>query len=176
MTPGDVFLGQFPFGNVAGMKLRPVLLVSDVVGPASEVLVASISSVLPAVMLSTDILLNPSHERNRSTNLKVTSVLRLHKLATIHKSSLVRRLGELSPEALEEEKVPATKSGQPARPADGGGPRRLPLAPTTGSQRKKRCQPPNLGKIPAILKKPTPKKVAGTFSSFPRHSAERLLA
>jgi hypothetical protein len=47
-----------------------VLLVSDVVGPASEVSVASISSVLPAAMLSTDILLNPSHERDRSTNLK----------------------------------------------------------------------------------------------------------
>ena len=102
MTPGDIFLGQFPFGDVAGMKLRPVLLVSDVVGPASEVLVASISSVLPAAMLSTDILLNPSHERDRSTNLKVTSVLRLHKLATIHKSSLVRRLGELSPEGLDD--------------------------------------------------------------------------
>jgi hypothetical protein len=70
MTPGDIFLRQFPFGDVAGMKLRPVLLVSDVVGPASEVLVASISSVLPAAMLSTDILLNPSHERDRSTNLK----------------------------------------------------------------------------------------------------------
>jgi len=97
MTPGDIFLGQFPFGDVAGMKLRPVLLVSDVVGPASEVLVAYISA-----MLSTDILLNPSHERDRSTNLKVISVLRLHKLATIHKSSLVRRLGELSPDGLDD--------------------------------------------------------------------------
>jgi len=99
MTPGDIYLGQFPFGDLAGMKLRPVLLVSDVVGPASEVLVAYISSVLPAEMLSTDILLNPSHERDRSTHLKVISVLRLHKLATIHKTSLVRRLGALSPES-----------------------------------------------------------------------------
>jgi mRNA interferase MazF len=98
MKPSEIYLGRFPFGDVAGMKLRPVLVLSEVVGPASEVLVAYASSVLPEVTLPTDIVLDPMLPRDRATNLKVLSVLRLHKLATIHKASLVRHLGSLSPE------------------------------------------------------------------------------
>ena len=32
MKPGEIYLGQFPFGDVAGMKLRPVLVLSDAIG------------------------------------------------------------------------------------------------------------------------------------------------
>ena len=96
--------GNFPFGDVAGMKLRPVLVLSDAIGPAAEVLVAYISSVMPSQMLPTDILLDPTLDRDRETNLKATSMLRLHKLATIHRTSLVRRLGALAPEILAQAK------------------------------------------------------------------------
>ena len=98
MKPGEIYLGRFPFGDIAGMKLRPVLIVSPPVGSAHEVLVAYISSVMPAEPFTTDILLDPFSERDRGTNLKSSSVLRLHKLATLHGTSLVRRLGALSPE------------------------------------------------------------------------------
>lgn len=98
MKPGEIYLGRFPFGDVAGMKLRPVLVLSDVVGEPAEVLVAYVSSVLPATPLPTDIIVDPTLLRDRSTNLKTLSVLRLHKLVTIHRASLVRHLGNLSPE------------------------------------------------------------------------------
>lgn len=98
MKPGEIYLGRFPFGDIAGMKLRPVLTLSAPIGAAHEVLVAYISSVMPAELLPTDILLDPASDRDRATNLKACSVLRLHKLATLHGSSLVRRLGELSPD------------------------------------------------------------------------------
>ena len=78
MKPSEIYLGRLPFGDVAGMKLRPVLVLSEVVGPASEVLVAYVSSVLPEVTLPTDIVLDPMLPRDRATNLKVLSVLRLH--------------------------------------------------------------------------------------------------
>ena len=39
----------------------------------------------------------PFGDADRDTNLKVRSVVRLHKLATIHRSSLVRFLGRMSP-------------------------------------------------------------------------------
>ncbi len=51
MQPGEIFLAQFPFGDVAGMKLRPVLLLTGQVGPVPEVLVAYISSVMPTQLL-----------------------------------------------------------------------------------------------------------------------------
>ena len=96
MQRGEIYLASFPFGNVPGMKLRPVLLLTGPVGPVPEVLTAYISSVIPSTLLPTDILLDPSQPNHQVTNLKVLSVLRLHKLATIHTSSVQRFLGKLS--------------------------------------------------------------------------------
>ncbi len=99
MNPDEVYLASFPFGGSAGMKLRPVLLLTAPVGSVPEVLVAYISSVLPSALLPSDIVLDPATAEHSSTNLKTRSVLRLHKLATIHTRSVVRRLGDLSPVA-----------------------------------------------------------------------------
>ncbi len=90
MQPGEIYLAKLPFGNVPGMKLHPVLLLTAPVGLVPEVLVAYISSVVPAHLLPTDLLIDPAAPEHRSTHLKTTSVLRLHKLATIHCSSLAR--------------------------------------------------------------------------------------
>lgn len=97
MRPADLYLAQFPFGDVAGMKLRPVLLLTAPIGPVPEILVAYISSVVPPSRLPSDLLLDPSQPDMHSSRLKTSSVLRLHKLATIHVSSLVRFLGTVSP-------------------------------------------------------------------------------
>lgn len=78
------------------MKLRPVLLLTGPVGIVPEVLVAYISSVVPSALLPTDIILDPTTAEHAATMLKTKSVLRLHKLATIHARSVVRRLGTLS--------------------------------------------------------------------------------
>ena len=75
------------------MKIHPVLLLTDPVGLVPEILVAYISSVIPTRFLPTDLLLDPSIPEFHSTNLKIPSALRLHKLATIHCSSLARYLG-----------------------------------------------------------------------------------
>lgn len=84
------------------MKLRPVLLLTGPIGSVPEVLVAYISSVIPPTCLPTDVLLDPGLAEHASTNLKTRSVLRLHKLATIHSRSVVRQLGILSSETTTE--------------------------------------------------------------------------
>ena len=71
MQPGEIYLARFPFGDVPGMKL------------------------LPAQPLPSDLILDPTQPAFQTTNLKVPSALRLHKLATIHSSSLARQLGVL---------------------------------------------------------------------------------
>jgi len=101
MRPGDIYLAQFPFGDIPGMKLRPVLLLTGTLGSVPEVLVAYISSVVPAQLLPSDMLLDPGKPEFRSTHLKVISALRMHKLATIHGSSLARYLGAIEPSAQE---------------------------------------------------------------------------
>jgi hypothetical protein len=96
IQPDEVYLASFPFGDAAGMKLRPVLTLTGPIGPVPEVVVAYISSVIRSSLLATDIVLDPSSADVRSLRLKTKSVLRRHKLATIHASVIVRRLGRLS--------------------------------------------------------------------------------
>jgi len=102
MSPDEIYLASFPFGGSAGRKLRPVLLLTGPVGTVPEVLVAYISSVIPPGLLPSDVVLNPNLAACASTNLKTTSVVRLHKLATIHGRSVVRRLGALSADTAAE--------------------------------------------------------------------------
>src|SRR5712691_2900147 len=96
MQRDEIYLASFPFGDVPGMKLRPVLLLTNPVGPAAKVLVAYISSVVPSTLLPSDIVLDPQVPESQVTNLKTTSVLRLHKLATIHATSVRRYLGRIT--------------------------------------------------------------------------------
>lgn len=96
MAPSDIYLAHFPFGGSPGMKPRPVLLLTGPVGTVPELLVAYISSVVPATPLPSDIILDPSQPEHAATRLKMVSVLRLHKLATLHQRSIVRYLGKLS--------------------------------------------------------------------------------
>jgi mRNA interferase MazF len=95
MRSSEICLASFPFGDIARMKLRPVLVLAGPIGPIPEVLVAYISSVLPPALMHSDLVLDPSRPECRATGLRTASVLRLHKLATIHGSMIVRRLGVL---------------------------------------------------------------------------------
>src|SRR5947209_20190505 len=84
MNRGDVYLGKFPLGGTVGVKVRPILLLTAPVGPVPELLTAYISSVIPNPLLPSDLLLDPGSPIHQGTNLKVVSVVRLHKLATLH--------------------------------------------------------------------------------------------
>lgn len=95
MNRDEIHLASFPFGGSAAVKLRPVLLLTGPVGSVPEVLVAYISAVVPSALLPTDIVLDPVTAQHASTMLKTRSVLRLHKLATLHTRNVVRRLGAL---------------------------------------------------------------------------------
>jgi mRNA interferase MazF len=104
IQPDEIYLSNFPFGDTAGMKLRPVLCLTGPIGTAPEVLVAYISSIIPQQLLHSDIILDPSDPQHTSTHLKTRSVLRLHKLATVHQTSITRRLGTISLPTSEEVK------------------------------------------------------------------------
>ena len=70
MNPDEIYLANFPFGGSAGMKLRPVLLLTCPVGDVPEVLVAYISSVMPSMLLPSDLVLDPATTDHLATNLK----------------------------------------------------------------------------------------------------------
>src|SRR5713226_5052052 len=84
MFRGEICLADFPMGGRGGSKIRPVLLLTDPVGSVPELLTAYISSIIPSVWLASDVILDPALAEHASTKLKTVSVVRLHKLATVH--------------------------------------------------------------------------------------------
>jgi mRNA-degrading endonuclease toxin of MazEF toxin-antitoxin module len=96
MAPGELYFAKFPFGGTVGAKFRPVLALTDYVGPVPKVLVAYVTSIVPTTPLPTDITIDPADPENAAIKLKLMSIVRLHKLATIHKSDFGRILGKVS--------------------------------------------------------------------------------
>jgi mRNA interferase MazF len=84
---GDVLLLEFPFTSEAGLKRRPAVVILDA-GDA-DVVVARITTQPYATGFDVAI-------RNwQGVGLLAPSVIRLHKLATIEKALVQRRLGRL---------------------------------------------------------------------------------
>jgi mRNA interferase MazF len=93
---GDIVLGPFPFTDLSGQKLRPATIISpEPVG--EDVLLAFISSVTPAAPGPTEYVLETTQPAFASTGLKGPSVFKMGKLATLHRSLILRRLGQATP-------------------------------------------------------------------------------
>jgi mRNA interferase MazF len=94
---GAVVLTRFPFTDLAGASLRPAVVVSQ--GQIGQDLVlAAISSVMRGALAATDCAVETTHPEFALTGLRVTSVIRTHKLVAVERSVIVRRLGRLGPE------------------------------------------------------------------------------
>jgi mRNA interferase MazF len=93
---GDIVLVPFPFTDLSGQKLRPAIIVSpDPVG--EDVLLAFISSVKPVEPDPTEYILETTPPAFASAGLKIASVFKMGKLATLHHSLILRRLGQVIP-------------------------------------------------------------------------------
>jgi mRNA interferase MazF len=97
LVRGDVVLTRFPFTDLTGASLRPALVVSrGEIG--QDVVLAAISSVVRDAIVPTDCIVEPTHPEFAWTGLRVRSVFRLHKLATVERATIVRRLGRIGPQ------------------------------------------------------------------------------
>src|SRR5213592_3682371 len=86
---GDIVLVSFPFSDLSGRKMRPAVIVSaDPQG--SELIVAFITSVLTnRSPRGAEVELLRSDPEFRVTGLKADSLIRLDKLVTLERFSLV---------------------------------------------------------------------------------------
>jgi mRNA interferase MazF len=92
MTKGDIVLVPFPFTDLSGIKNRPaVVLVSN----EMDVVVAFVTT-QTKWQEKWDVIIEPTI----SNGLKISSLLRLSKLATLDKTLVIGRLGSLSAEDL----------------------------------------------------------------------------
>lgn len=97
MIKGKVVLVPFPFDDLSAAKVRPAVCLTNPVGPHRHVILAFISSRIPADLVETDVVLDASQPDFVTTGLRVSSTLRLHRLMTVSTSLILRELGELSP-------------------------------------------------------------------------------
>jgi mRNA interferase MazF len=97
-----VVLVLFPFDDFSGTKVRPAVCLTGPIGPHRHVILAFISSRVPADLLETDFILDSTQADFAATSLRVSSALRLHRLMTVPIPFLQRDLGELSPRMQDE--------------------------------------------------------------------------
>lgn len=83
----------FPFDDFPGSKLRPILCLTDPVGENFHVVGAFISTQIPVLPESFDILIDPAEPQWNGTGLKSRSILRLHRLTTFDVSIARKTLG-----------------------------------------------------------------------------------
>ena len=97
MTRFKIVLVPFPFDDLSDAKVRPAVCLTDPVGTHQHVVLAFISSRVPAELAETDLRLDTSTAGFDKTGLRFASTLHLNRLMTVSTSLIKRELGELPP-------------------------------------------------------------------------------
>lgn len=97
---GQIVLTPFPYTDLSGAKLRPVLMLRQASSQFDDWLVCMVSSQLRQADENLDEIMLSSDADFVAAGLKVPSVLRLSRLAVLDSSLLVGSLGTISDERL----------------------------------------------------------------------------
>ena len=97
---GTVILVPFPFTELSSQKVRPALILSRGATVSGDIIVAFISSVLTRPNHRTHVLVRMGTDAFERTGLKVSSVIRCDKLATLDRRIVLGELGALPPSFL----------------------------------------------------------------------------
>ena len=89
---GKIVLMPFPFTDLTATKLRPALVLYE---GDRDIILAFISSKIQAGAGSAGVMVTNSHAGFPKSGLKVDSVIRLDKVATVLKGLMVGELGGL---------------------------------------------------------------------------------
>jgi len=89
---GKIVLVPFPFTDLTAAKLRPALVIYE---GEKDVIVAFISSKIAPELSETDVLITTENPDFKKTGLKVESVIKIDKVATVLKDLIVGELGEV---------------------------------------------------------------------------------
>lgn len=96
MVKHSIVLVPFPFDDLSSIKVRPALCLTAEIGKYNHVIIAFISSKIPEHQIDSDLIINQGSSDWEGTGLIVDSVIRLHKLVTIPKSLIKRKLGGIN--------------------------------------------------------------------------------
>jgi mRNA interferase MazF len=96
---GAIVLVPFPFTDLSSIKVRPALVISHNNKGKADLVVVFISSVMKKIH-EDEVLLNDDHADFKKTGLKMTSIIKCRKVATLDRSIVLGELGILSPSTM----------------------------------------------------------------------------
>ena len=99
---GEVVLARFPFTDMSGARLRPFLVLAEIPGRYRDFIVLFISSQLSQATPGLDLVLDPSYSAFAGSGLKVPSVFRIGKVASMSEALLAGPLGRLEAGVFQE--------------------------------------------------------------------------
>lgn len=97
---GQIVLFRFPYTDQREGKLRPALIVRQLPGAHDDWLICMISSQVSQEVSSFDEIVAEKDSDFNNSGLKFASVIRICRLAVVHKTILEGAIGEISPDRL----------------------------------------------------------------------------
>jgi mRNA interferase MazF len=98
---GEIVVFRFPQTNLEQGKLRPALLLAPLPGEYDDWLTCMISSQVRHCVAGFDEIVQENDVDFKQSGLKVTSVIRVGRLAVISGESLIGAIGQISDERLD---------------------------------------------------------------------------
>ncbi len=92
MGTGAIVLIPFPFAELTHVKARPAVVIAETADRYKDIIVAAISSVVPASCSKNELLVEPS----AINGLRVRSVVKVDRLVTQKQANVLAELGSLS--------------------------------------------------------------------------------
>jgi len=90
---GKIVLVRFPFTDLTAAKLRPALVIH---ANRDDIVAVFISSRAPPRISLTELIVRMDHPDFPATGLKVSSVIRFDKVATVSRDLIEGEIGEVS--------------------------------------------------------------------------------
>ncbi|HEV7424535.1 MAG TPA: type II toxin-antitoxin system PemK/MazF family toxin [Candidatus Paceibacterota bacterium] len=91
---GDIVLTPFPFTDLSGNKVRPALILG-VQSDGDDITVCFISSVAQKYSHKFEVLVDPKDKDFKKTGLKLKSIIKTVKIATLDKAVVLGKIGEM---------------------------------------------------------------------------------
>ncbi len=97
MQTGDIVIVSFPYTDLITFKARPAVVITTT-KDHNDIVVSLITSKVPATIGGLQILLQP----DTINNLRVPSVIKVDRIATVEKSRIAAAAGRLTHQQIEE--------------------------------------------------------------------------
>lgn len=101
MIKNSIVLVPFPFDDFSKLKVRPALCLTSETGLHKHVIIAFISSKVFTDLENSEVLITKDSTTGQKAGLIKDSIIKLHKVVSVPRSFIKRKLGVLNKETQE---------------------------------------------------------------------------